>query len=216
MGQRSLRGSLGSSVVGECEHCASRSSGGASDRNPGSPGRCVLRRRFRGEFDPWVRAINRRRGDVDLVVDLRAEQVPRLVATLQSGYYVDQDAVLDAVRNRASFNLIHLGSMVKVDLFVQRQEPFAQSEMTRARFAPMETDAGQRQVKVASPEDTVLRKLRWYRDGGEISERQWLDIQGVLKVQAAALDRDYLRTWAATLGVADLLTEALRQAGLEP
>jgi hypothetical protein len=80
----------------------------------------------------------------------------------------------------------------------------------------METDTGERPVRVASPEDTVLRKLRWYRDGGEVSERQWLDIQGVLKVQAGTLDRGYLRQWAAPLGVADLLVEALRQAGLEP
>ena len=169
-----------------------------------------------GSVASSTHGLARSTADVDLVVDLREEQVPGLVAALRSGYYVDRAAALEAVRNRASFNVIHLASMVKVDLFVQRREPFAQSEMARARLAPMNTDAGQRQVRVASPEDTVLRKLRWYRDGGEISERQWLDIQGVLKVQAAALDRDYLRTWAAPLGVADLLAEALRQADLEP
>jgi hypothetical protein len=63
-------------------------------------------------------------------------------------------------------------------------------------------------VVVKSPEDTVLRKLLWYREGDGISDRQWNDVIGVLRAQGARLDRDYLERWAAELGVADLLARA--------
>jgi hypothetical protein len=71
----------------------------------------------------------------------------------------------------------------------------------------------ERTAYVASAEDTVLTKLEWYRMGSEVSERQWRDVLGVLKVQAERLDLAYLRRWAAALGVADLLEQALSQAG---
>lgn len=58
-------------------------------------------------------------------------------------------------------------------------------------------------------EDIVLAKLDWFRLGGEVSERQWRDILGVLKTQREALDVDYLRQWAQLLGVADLMERAL-------
>ncbi|MCS6774490.1 MAG: hypothetical protein NZ693_10330 [Thermoflexales bacterium] len=67
---------------------------------------------------------------------------------------------------------------------------------------------------VASAEDIVLSKLEWYRVGGETSERQWRDVVGVLKVCANILDSDYLHRWATELKVGDLLSRALREAGL--
>ena len=62
-------------------------------------------------------------------------------------------------------------------------------------------------VYVKSPEDTILRKLLWYRMGGEVSDRQWSDILGVLQVQGGRLDREYLAKWAAQLRVDDLLAQ---------
>jgi hypothetical protein len=64
-------------------------------------------------------------------------------------------------------------------------------------------------VPVKSPEDTLLRKLAWYRLGGEVSERQWNDVLGVLRAQGARLDLAHLHAWGETLGVADLLARAL-------
>ncbi|MDP1922008.1 MAG: hypothetical protein Q8L14_37550 [Myxococcales bacterium] len=58
------------------------------------------------------------------------------------------------------------------------------------------------------PADTVLAKLSWYRQHGEVSDRQWADILGVLQVQVGRLDLTYLRRWATTIGVADLLERA--------
>jgi hypothetical protein len=67
-----------------------------------------------------------------------------------------------------------------------------------------------RTVNVKSPEDTLLRKLVWYRRGGEISDRQWGDVLGIVRTQAERLDLSYLRDWAGVLGVADLLERALQ------
>lgn len=60
---------------------------------------------------------------------------------------------------------------------------------------------------VKSPEDTILRKLLWYRMGGEVSDRRWSDILGVVQVQGERLDRDYLAKWAPQLRVEDLLAQ---------
>jgi hypothetical protein len=68
---------------------------------------------------------------------------------------------------------------------------------------------------VASPEGTILNKLEWYKMGGEVSDRQWNAILGVLKVQGTNLDMNYLQKWAVSLNVTDLLERALVDAGLK-
>jgi hypothetical protein len=151
--------------------------------------------------------------DVDLVADVRPQHARRLVASLRDAYYLDEDAVRTAVRDRASFNLIHLATMIKIDVFVAGRDPFDQAELSRARRETLDDDEHARAFFVKSPEDVVLRKLRWYRDGGEVSERQWSDVVGVLRVQAAALDLAYTRQWADRLGLAPLLARALSEAG---
>jgi hypothetical protein len=73
---------------------------------------------------------------------------------------------------------------------------------------PFSADA-ERFAFIASAEDTVLSKLVWYRKGNEVSEHQWRDVLGILEVQVDRLDLLYMRRWAASLDVADLLNRAL-------
>jgi hypothetical protein len=150
--------------------------------------------------------------DIDLVADLRSEHVPRLLARLEGDYYIAAEAVRDAVQRRGSFNLIHLGTMIKLDLFVPGMSPFDEQELSRAQQLPLQVDPDGRTFPVKSPEDLVLRKLLWYRAGGEVSEQQWRDVVGVLEVQGEHLDADYMAAWAAQLGVADLLERAMADA----
>ena len=63
-----------------------------------------------------------------------------------------------------------------------------------------------------TPEDVLLQKLRWYRMGGETSDRQWRDVLGIALVQGGRLDEAYLRRGAESLGVSDLLDRALGEA----
>jgi hypothetical protein len=59
-----------------------------------------------------------------------------------------------------------------------------------------------------TPEDTVLRKLLWYREGGEVSEKQWRDIVEVLRVSGPSMDVAYLDVWGERLGIVELLGRA--------
>jgi hypothetical protein len=108
--------------------------------------------------------------------------------------------------------VIHLETMLKVDVFVSRDRPFDRRAMERARSAPSETP-GERALPLASAEDTVLAKLEWFRRGGEVSERQWTDVHGVQRASGASLDRRYLGEGASELGVSDLLARALAETG---
>ena len=106
---------------------------------------------------------------------------------------------------------LHLATMFKIDVFVSKGRPFDREAAGRARHHAIDEAPDAPRFPVASPEDTVLAKLEWFRLGGETSERQWWDIAGVLKV-TPNVDRAYLQHWAASLGVADLLERALSDA----
>ena len=93
-------------------------------------------------------------------------------------------------------------------MFARGDDPFDREEFSRGRSEIIATDPERRAV-VKSPEDTILRKLRWYRDGGEVSDRQWVDVLGVVRAQGPRLDRAYLQRWAIQLEIADLLDRAL-------
>ena len=134
--------------------------------------------------------------DVDLVVDVRPADVARLLA-----------AVEEAVRERRMFNLIQTTTGDKVDFWPLTGEAFDRRRFARRRVV----EALGLRLSVSSPEDTILMKLRWSKASGG-SEKQLVDALRVYEVQAGGLDLQYLRDWAARLGVADLLAEVVRQA----
>ena len=149
--------------------------------------------------------------DVDLVADLASKHVAPLVEALQGTYYVSAPAVSDAIARRSCFNTIHLETSFKVDVFAVKNRPYDRTALQRAEKRSVDEENPSIQFFFASPEDIVLSKLEWYRLGNEVSERQWSDVIGVLKVQENSLDRAYLDKWAAELGVADLLESAWRE-----
>lgn len=153
--------------------------------------------------------------DADVVADLRSPHVAPFVEALSGEFYLDEERIRHAVARRSSFNMIHLERALKVDVYLLGSDPFARQQIPRRRriAAPGIEGAG---FDIASPEDLVLQKLRWYRQGGELSERQWLDVLGVLKVQQPTIDRAYMDGWAVELGVADLLARACAESGYPP
>ena len=164
-----------------------------------------------GSLASSVYGIPRASQDVDLVAKMNAAHAEPLARLLRSDFYVDVDMILDAVRRRASFNVIHLATMFKADVFVMKGDSWSREEMQRARAEELTGPQGPLTIRFASPEDTLLHKLVWYRLGNEISDRQWGDILGVFKVQGSLLDDEYLDRWAAALDVADLLARARSQ-----
>ncbi len=147
--------------------------------------------------------------DVDMVIDASPLQVAALAKALGPDFEVDVEALADAVRRRGSWNIYFLPFIVKVDLFQRATGEFDQSEFERRR--PFDVGEGQR-LFIKSPEDSVLRKLLWYRQGGEVATHQWRDVVEVLRVNATDLDRRYLEEWAARLGIESLLRRAVDDA----
>jgi hypothetical protein len=146
--------------------------------------------------------------DSDIIADIHAEQIPLFVNQLQFDFYMDDEMMSDAILHHSSFNIIHKDSIFKVDIFVPQLHTFSKEQFTRARVESLSSDP-RMTAYVASPEDIILAKLEWYRMGGEVSERQWRDVIGVLKVQAGTLDAEYLHRMAKELNIEDLLVRAL-------
>lgn len=153
--------------------------------------------------------------DIDLVADLHEERVARFVERLQDAYYVDDQMIRQALARRGSFNLIHFATMLKVDVFIPKARAFDREVAHRTEAHALDEGEEARTFYFASSEDVILAKLEWYRAGGEVSERQWSDVLGVMKVQAQTLDFDYLKRWAEQLSLGDLLARALAEAAIE-
>jgi hypothetical protein len=163
-----------------------------------------------GSVASSVHGMARPTQDIDLAADLRAEQVDNFAAALKTDFYADPEMIKDALARHRSFNLIHYATAFKFDIFPLQKDEYSQIQFGRRGFAETTLlDGVAVECSIASAEDTVLNKLRWYRAGGEISERQWNDLRGILQVSGSRLDVAYLNTWAPRLGVADLLRQLL-------
>lgn len=164
-----------------------------------------------GSVASSVYGIPRATQDVDLVADIRLSHVDALTSALGGEFYVDAELIRDAIQRRASFNVVHLATMFKADIFVLQGDSWSREEMQRARTEELDLPEGKVSIRFASPEDTLLHKLIWYKLGNQVSDRQWGDILGVLKIQGDALDHAYLDRWAPLLDVFDLLLRARKE-----
>jgi hypothetical protein len=157
-----------------------------------------------GSLASSARSIWRTTLDVDIVAAIAPAQAEAFVKSLGKDWYADVDSLRNAIVTGRSFNIIHMRNIQKVDVFPAR-EPFHQTQLDRATVLPL----GEEQIPwvVTTAEDILLAKLRWYREDGEVSDRQWSDIAGIL-AQNPNLDWPYVDSWAERLKVADLLERA--------
>jgi hypothetical protein len=139
--------------------------------------------------------------DVDVVVDLRAKdalEVP--VAFAEPEFYVSPEAIREAIRHGGQFNIIHVPSGLKIDVMIPQDTPYTDSRFHRARVREVKPG---RKLRVAAPEDVILMKLKYFRQGG--SDKHLRDIASMFKVSGETFDLAYLERWAVTLGVAEEL-----------
>lgn len=150
--------------------------------------------------------------DIDIVADISTDSLDAFCDAIEPRFYVDRETVRRSVAGGRAFNIIHSRLAYKFDIFPAANNPFAQAELGRSRYATTRvTGLEGIAFPVASPEDIILSKLNWYRRGGESSQRQWNDILDVLQVCRPNLNMKYLNDWSVELGVNDLLAVALAQ-----
>lgn len=149
--------------------------------------------------------------DVDMAIRIAERDVVPLIRALESDFYVTEEAAVDAVRRHASFNLVHLETVQEVDLFVLGDGLLDRRQLAgRTRIVVREDPRCE--LWVRSAEDQILRKRTGYRDGGEVSDRQWRDVVGILSVQGPRLDLSRVREVARELELTDLLDRAISEA----
>jgi hypothetical protein len=163
-----------------------------------------------GSLASSIHGLYRATAGIDILADIKGEQVHPLYEALKDTFYVDEPAMRNAVTEKRSFNAIHFDSVFKVDVFIAHDD-FAAAQLDHKQLRRLSPDRDET-VYVASVEDTVLAKLPWYRAGNESSTTQWKDVSGVLGIMRGSLDVPYLRRWAERLKISDLLDRALEEA----
>jgi hypothetical protein len=144
------------------------------------------------------------------MADVRLQHVRPLIKNLGDAWYADESAIMEAIRERSSFNLIHLDTAMKVDVFIPKLRRFDASEFTRSMLITL-SETPKVEARVCCAEDIVIAKLEWYHLSGQNSDRQWGDILGVLRLNQGDLDHELLRSNADDLGITDLLQRAISE-----
>jgi hypothetical protein len=165
-----------------------------------------------GSMASSVHGIHRSTRDIDIVASIKVEDTVQLAADLGRDFYVDTDTAAEALQRGLSFNIIHIASGYKFDIFPVPDDPYYLTQIERRDLKDVAFDTGiTLTCPVASAEDSILTKLVWYRLGDEQSDQQWNDLRGIRAVQGARLDRPYLEKWAKHLKVDDLLERLLTE-----
>jgi hypothetical protein len=171
--------------------------------------RLVISYAIGGSVASSAHGLARATNDADLLADIRSENVKDFVEALENEFYVAEESIIDAIESRSSFNLIDYTTGFKIDVFIPKDRDFDRQQLANRVLVVIPTLSDK--AYFMSAEDTVLAKLEWYKAGDEISDRQWLDILGVIKLQAGKLNIEYMRDMAKNLGVLNLLDRALKQ-----
>lgn len=166
-----------------------------------------------GSVASSVYGIPRTTLDIDLVTSLNEVNIDKFVERIRPNFFVDIEMIFEAVKTDSSFNIIHLDSMIKVDFFILKKHRYPLVAFDRKRMEKLTLDDNSIEIYICSSEDIILNKLLWFKEGNMISERQWLDVLGVLKIQFNSLDKDYLNFWAKELQIDDLIKKAFEEAG---
>lgn len=150
--------------------------------------------------------------DIDMVIALPGRRIAAFAERLGSDFEVDQGMLREALGRGGSANIFYLPLVMKIDLFGLGETPFDEAEFARRQRVRVRATGEELWLK--TPEDSVLRKLLWYREGGEVSDRQWRDVVEVLRVSGPGMSFEYLESWAPRLGLTKLFARARSEASV--
>ena len=164
-----------------------------------------------GSLASSLHGIPRATHDIDIVAEIKECQVEDLAKQLKGTFYADADMIREAIQLYRSFNIIHLATMLKIDVFILKLDVFSQEQMARCHCYQVAEDPANT-LYLSSAEDIIVHKLIWYQLGDEISQRQWNDVLGVLQIRHNELDYSYLEWAAKQQGILQLLRRAIAEA----
>ena len=167
-----------------------------------------------GSIASSVYGLPRSTMDIDIVADIQSIHISDLITDLQNEFYIDEMFIIEAINKVSSFNIIHLYTALKIDVFIYNREPHPALAFTRKRKDRLIESDDASEFYFTSPEDIILHKLNWFKLGNQESEKQWLDVLGVIKVQGRLLDNKYLIKWAHELEIQDLLIRAFSESNI--
>jgi hypothetical protein len=163
-----------------------------------------------GSYASSAHGLARATMDIDILAAILPKQAEAFAAKLEAEFYADAQMIRRAAMTRRSFNVIHVETSFKVDVFVAKPGSFDDQQLQRRQLEVVDEDQ-RRTAYISTAEDIILAKLRWYRLTNETSEEQWNDVRGVVEVQGEKLDKGYLREWAQSLGILDILERAFSE-----
>jgi hypothetical protein len=140
--------------------------------------------------------------DIDVVIKVDAGQIDKLHSLFNNDFYVEKSSIEEAMRNRSLFNIIHSEKVVKIDMIIMKDGEYRETEFSRR----LKKKVNSLELFIVSPEDLILSKLYWARESH--SEMQLGDVRNIILLNRNTLDFDYLRKWAQTLSVLELLEKA--------
>ncbi len=140
--------------------------------------------------------------DIDVVANITLSQASEFVKRTAHQYYIDLDTVKEAIQRRSSFNMISLQSFIKIDIFILKSSEYDRTAFSRRKRID--------NIEWCSMEDIILNKLLWFKMGGEVSDRQWNDIIGMLQIGWKEVDQEYIKKWSDEIGVKSLLEKVLK------
>ncbi len=148
--------------------------------------------------------------DIDILADITPENLRAFLQALPQDFYADSPSAEAAIRSGKPFNVIHMPTVLKFDLFPANAFPIGAEELDRAVVVE-NTGLSRGPARFVTREDILLAKLHWFKAGGEVSEVQWRDIQGLVRSAYRGFDMEYLGRGAEKLGVRELLKRAFRE-----
>ncbi len=141
--------------------------------------------------------------DIDIVIEAKSEDKDKIVNSFKKDFYISEEAVRQAIEQRFTFNIIHYKAGLKIDFWLVKKDTFRISEFKRR----LKEKIFNKQIYIISPEDLILEKLLWYREGQ--STRHLEDIEGILKISKPNLN--YIKNWAEKQSTIEILEGILKK-----
>lgn len=177
------------------------------DRVIGILKECKIEYMITGSFASNIHGIPRATFDADIVISPDAKKLGKFIERIKDDFYVNVDMVKRAIQEKRIFNVIHFDTGFKIDFIIKKDGEYYENEFRRRK--PFKLRG--KKYFFASPEDTILAKLIWTKKSG--SEKQFNDALGIIKIQKERLDYAYLKKWANTLSITQLLDKLLKESG---